>query len=138
MIGLDASIDVASGGSGRRRIGQVQPRQTLIREYMAGRFVLLGSVERADMEMSLHRKALVLACQSRAATDAEASLHTRRGAKFGDLAMSNADGFMIEGNKDGGRRAGVFATALAMAPKNPIRLSGCVETHRAAQATALI
>src|SRR5690349_1511962 len=96
-----------------------------------------GVVEGADMEMCLGRPPNALAGQRRAAFGAEASNRPAGGRlEFADLAFDDAIGRALEIDKDGDRRAAVFAAALAMAPVHSLRLARGDKAHRAAQATA--
>jgi len=106
------SVAVISG------LGQVQPRQALLREYVSRRLKLRSQVECSDMEMRFGRRWLALAGQRRPAFGAEAAPPAGRRIEPGDLTFGNDVCLAPKRGEDGNGRTAVFSTTLAMAPRH--------------------
>jgi hypothetical protein len=109
-------VSVTPSGAAISGLGQVQPRQALLREYVSRRLKLRGQVECSDMKMRFGRRWLALAGQRRPAFGAEAPPPAGRRIEPGDRTFGNDISLVPKRGEDGNGCTAVFSTTLAMAP----------------------
>ena len=115
---------------------EAEPWQAFFRKDVPRRLKSGGFIERTDMNMHFSR-AFTFARQSGPALCAEATQPAGRRIEFCYLAFCNGISVTPECYEHGDRRTAMPATALAMAPGRPYRLTGSHKSHRPAQAPAL-
>ena len=114
----------------------MQPRQAFFRKYVPRRASRGGLIECADMKMHF-RRAFTFAGQGGPAPRAESAPPAGRRIELRYLPFGYRISVTPECHEHGDRRTAMLATALAMAPCHPYRVSRGDKLHRAAQAPAL-
>lgn len=96
-----------------------------------------GLIKCADMEMRFGRQALAFAGQRRPAVGTKSPPGPRRRVELGYLTFGNDVSSALECCEDGDGRTTMLPTTLAMAPRDPFRLTSGDEAYCSAQAAAL-
>jgi hypothetical protein len=96
-----------------------------------------GLIEGADMEVRFRRPGQTFARKGRTAPGAKSAARSpRRRIELGYFSFTNLIRLAVERHEDRNRRAGVFSTALAMAPIFPLRFASGDKADCAAKAPA--
>ena len=96
-----------------------------------------GLIESADMKMRFSRRAFTFARQGGPAPCAESAPPAGGRIELRYLPFGYRISVTPECHEHGNRRTAMLATALAMAPRHPLRFTGGDKSHCAAQTPAL-